>query len=596
MNDLPKYSFSRSQRRDGKSALAPLTPLLCLLFGLAHVSAQTPGESVTAIDKALVVDCKLPPQVRQLGLNKTMLMPGAIQRESKAACEIRGGLYVAYDAADPATALKIWMDSANQGDAQAQNRVGQIYELGIGLAPDYNQAAKWYEKAAQNGSRPAAINLASLYDRALAAPKNNGAASALYRKALGLTPADPRPPGVARASESADLLDVGSAAGAKPTITLQDPSLAVTRGDNEVRLRADVKTKDINGRVIAKSGVASLRINDRDVAVDRFGYFATSIAVSPGGTKVSIVAIDTQGARDEAVFVLRSGATGESVVPRKPPQLPSGRTGDFFALVIGNRHYKDSGWRELPNSESDARSVASLLARKYGFANPRLLIDATREQILGALNDYVKTLGPADNLLIYYAGHGAFKLGKRGYWIPVDGGKEDDTNWIDNVRIADVLLKMKARKVLLVSDSCYAAAMIGTVNGGVATIRPGLSDGDFVRAAGRLVESTSRTVLGSGGLAPVIEDGAKNHSVFASAFLDTLEANSVPMEGYRLFLALEGKVIKLAHEKRFEQAPVYAGIALGGHEGGDFVFVPKATRPGTAMPYGVIDRLAMGAR
>ena len=575
MNDVPKYSISRGRRRDGKTALAPLTLLLCLLFGFVQASAQIPGESVTAIDKGLIVDCKLPPRLAQLGANKVMLMPGAVQKESKAACEIRGGLYVAYDAADPATALKIWMDSASQGDALAQNRVGQIYELGIGLAPDYAQAANWYEKAAQNGSRTAAVNLASLYDRALVVPKDKAAASGLYRKALGLTPIDKVAKGAPPTSESADLLDVGAAAGAKPTITLQDPPLVITRGDNEVRLRAEAKTKDINGRVIAKSGVASLQVNDRDVAIDRFGYFSASIPVSPDGTKVSIVAIDKQNAREQVVFVLQRGAAAdEVVVNRMQAHLAPGQTGSFHALVIGNRRYKDSGWSELPNSESDARSVASVLKRKYGFADPKLLIDATREQILGALNEYVKTLGPSDNLLIYYAGHGTFKLGKRGYWIPVDGSKEDDTNWIDNVRIADVLLKMKARKVLLVSDSCYAAAMIGTENGGVATIRPGLSDGDFVRAAGRLAESTSRTVLGSGGLAPVIEGGANKHSIFASAFLDVLEANSLPMEGYRLFLALDGKVVKRAQQQHFDQAPVYAGIALGGHEGGDFVFLP----------------------
>ena len=595
MNYAPKRRLFRGRRHDGKSAFARLALLLCLFFGLAQALAA-PAESVTAIDKGLIVDCKLPPHLVQLGAHRTMLMPGGVERVSKAECEIRGGLYVAYDAADPATALKIWMDSANQGDAQAQNRVGQIYELGIGLAPDYDQAAKWYLKAAQNGSRAAAVNLASLYDRALIVPKDNAAASELYRKAMGLTRAGKAPEGVPPTSESAaDLLDVGAAAGAKPAIILQDPQLVVTRGDNEVRLRAEIKTKDISGRVIARSGVASLKVNDRDAAIDRFGYFSASVPVSPEGTKVSIVAIDKQGARDQAVFVLLPGAAVESVANRAP-QLAPGQTGKFHALVIGNRHYNDSGWSELPNSESDARSVASLLERKYGFAKPRLLIDATREQILGALNDYVKTLGPSDNLLIYYAGHGTFKLGKRGYWVPVDGGKEDDTNWIDNVRIADVLLKMNARKVLLVSDSCYAAAMIGTENGGVATIRPGLSDGDFVRAADSLAKSTSRTVLGSGGLAPVLEGGGINHSIFASAFLDVLEANSQPMEGYRLFLAVDGKVVKRAQQQRFDQAPVYAGIALGGHEGGDFVFFPSATKPRAAMPYGATARLAMRAR
>jgi hypothetical protein len=569
-------------------------PLLCVLLGPAQASAQVPKESVTAIDKELIVDCKHPPRIAQVGAHKTMLMPGGVFSESKAKCEILGGIYVAYDAADPATALKIWTDAANQGDAQAQNRVGQIFELGIGLAPEYDQAAKWYAKAAQNGSRAAAVNLASLYDRALAVPSDKAAASELYRKALGLASTDKARKGVPPAPGPAPLLDVGAAAGSKPTITLQDPPLVITRGDNEVRLRADVKTKDINGRATAKPGVPSVKVNDRDVAVDRFGYFSASIPVGPDGTKVSIVAIDKQGARDQVVFVLRPGGSSESIVNRMQPEL-AGQAGKFHALVIGNHRYKDSAWHDLPNSESDARSVASLLERKYGFTKPKLLIDATRDQILGALNEYVKSLDASDNLLIYYAGHGELKQ-KRGYWVPVDGGKQDETNWIDNVRIADVLLKMKARKVLVVADSCYAGAMIGTDNGGVATIRPELSDADYARAAGQLAESTSRTVLGSGGLAPVLENTGDNHSIFARAFLDVLEANSVPIAGYHLFLVLGGDVFKRARLKQFIQAPVYAGIALSGHAGGDFVFVPSTTKIRAAMSDDVPGRLASVAR
>lgn len=98
-------------------------------------------------------------------------------------CETRGGLYVLFDAADPATALKIWLDSARQGDANAQNRVGQIYELGIGTMPNYEEAAKWYGVAADNGSRSAAINLVALYDQGLGVPKDRRAAEELYRKA-----------------------------------------------------------------------------------------------------------------------------------------------------------------------------------------------------------------------------------------------------------------------------------------------------------------------------------------------------------------------------------------------------------------------------
>lgn len=153
----------------------------CAFAGI--VAAQLPEESITSIDRNLIVDCRLPPQVRKLGQNLITQIPGSVVKLSKIECETRGGLYVLFDAADPATALKIWLDSARQGDANAQNRVGQIYELGIGTMPNYEEAAKWYGVAADNGSRSAAINLAALYDQGLGVPKDRRAAEELYRKA-----------------------------------------------------------------------------------------------------------------------------------------------------------------------------------------------------------------------------------------------------------------------------------------------------------------------------------------------------------------------------------------------------------------------------
>ena len=47
-------------------------------------------------------------------------------------CEIRGGEYTAYDRASYSTALKVWLEPAKAGDAQAQTYVGEIFEKGLG--------------------------------------------------------------------------------------------------------------------------------------------------------------------------------------------------------------------------------------------------------------------------------------------------------------------------------------------------------------------------------------------------------------------------------------------------------------------------------
>jgi len=40
--------------------------------------------------------------------------------------------------------------AAQQGDAPSQFTLGLFYEIGIGVPQDYNQAVKWYTKAAES--------------------------------------------------------------------------------------------------------------------------------------------------------------------------------------------------------------------------------------------------------------------------------------------------------------------------------------------------------------------------------------------------------------------------------------------------------------
>lgn len=143
-----------------------------------------------------------------------------------------------------------------------------------------------------------------------------------------------------------------------------------------------------------------------------------------------------------------------------------------------------------------------------------------------------------------------------------------------NVPLTRGISEINLREVIVVSDSCYAGAMTAAENGAIATISPGDSEELALLAETQLLQMRSRTVLGSGWPAPVLEGGGGDQSVLTRASLDTLDANSGPLEGYRLFTALEARVLRVAQQFNFDQAPVYAAIQHAGHEGGDFVFVP----------------------
>jgi hypothetical protein len=162
-----------------------------ILVGCAASSGTVPQDAAQKLNRdtsqLLVVDCLLPGQLRRLGQIMTFLTPRRPIKTSASECEIRGGEYVAYDRANFATALKIWLPRAQEGDAEAQTYVGEIYEKGLGLEPDLELAANWYRRAADQGHSRAQINLGYLYESGLGVERDLTIAMNFYRAASGFT-------------------------------------------------------------------------------------------------------------------------------------------------------------------------------------------------------------------------------------------------------------------------------------------------------------------------------------------------------------------------------------------------------------------------
>src|SRR4029453_3684709 len=104
-------------------------------------AATTRPTGPGAVEGFMVVDCLLPGQIRQLGGKVTYVTARRAVKTAARDCEIRGGEYVSLDRANYATALKVWLPLAEQGDPAAQTYVGEIYEQGLGIQPDPAAAA-----------------------------------------------------------------------------------------------------------------------------------------------------------------------------------------------------------------------------------------------------------------------------------------------------------------------------------------------------------------------------------------------------------------------------------------------------------------------
>ena len=242
------------------------------------------------------------------------------------------------------------------------------------------------------------------------------------------------------------------------------------------------------------------------------------------------------------------------------------RAGPYFALAIGINDYRFLP--QLKTAIGDAESIGAVLRRDYGF-QVKVLRNATRDQIESALNEYRTQLPEEANLLIYYAGHGTYdKEADKAYWLPVDAKQNDNSRWIQADVITTDIKVIKARHIMIISDSCFSGGLSRSVE-------PDFAPKDPSHLIERLMQGRSRTLMSSGGLEPVTDAGGAGHSVFAGALLKGLEAGkNDSFSAPTLFAHVQRAVAGNS-----EQVPRYASLPNSGDSSGDFVFLPISATP-----------------
>jgi len=358
-----------------------------------------------------------------------------------------------------------------------------------------------------------------------------------------------------------------------PVIEIIEPPVLSTRGPGGIPLQAD-GSLEIIGRVSPAQNILTLKINGTQQSLNASGVF--NFQSSESVDRVELTAVDQQGERANVTLAVAKRLPQElSTQSTQRPQTESEQFQDinfgrYHAIVIGNNTYPYLG--DLQTAENDARVIDRLLRKRYNFST-QLLINATHIEILQALNRARETLSTRDNLIIYYAGHGQIDSARKlGYWLPVDAEADNDDKWLSNAVITNYLDSIEAKHIMLVADSCFSGTLTKTSVPRTTREMPSSVRHEWLKVvAGTKV----RTVMSSGGIKPVYDsiNGAE-HSLFASAFIEKLQSNSVVLEGYSLFSVLQNQVSTAAHALGVDQTPQYAPIKHAGHEAGEFLFVP----------------------
>lgn len=356
-------------------------------------------------------------------------------------------------------------------------------------------------------------------------------------------------------------------------IVIIDPAVNRTRSVPEVTVPSSLNQRTIVGKVEAPAGLTSITVNGVSADFDSNGLFKATVKLPENKTAVEVVAVDKKGTRSAYTFNIHKPSDTRSEQNHSSPQ--NSLFGNYHALIIANNNYLYMD--KLLTPKNDAKQLHQVLSNKFGF-KVDTIENADRYTLLTALNHARKNLTENDNLLIYYAGHGAYdKKNNRGHWLPVDAEPNSTANWISTVEITDIVNSMAAKHILLVADACYSGALTRATN---IDLDAGKSPEAQAAWVNKMAQLNSRHVLMSGDIKPVLDDGGNGHSVFANAFIQVLRHSEGIIDGSQIFQEVKSKVEIRAHQLNIEQSPKFAKLLDSENELGQFLLVENDRKRG----------------
>jgi len=244
---------------------------------------------------------------------------------------------------------------------------------------------------------------------------------------------------------------------------------------------------------------------------------------------------------------------------------------DYHAVIVGVSNYK--WWPKLPNAANDAKEVAKKL-KVLGF-EVKLVLDPTYREMRTALNEMIYKIGNEKSraLLFYYAGHGETETladeTKMGYIIPKDCPLFEQnpmgfgTHAISMRDIESISLRIKAKHVLMLFDSCFSGSLFA-----------------LVRAVPAAITEKSALPVRQYITAGREDEQVPDKSMFKRCLLIGLEGDAdLTGDGYitgsELGMYLSEKVVNYTHRR---QHPQYGKINNPDLDRWDFIFVPIEVR------------------
>ena len=265
------------------------------------------------------------------------------------------------------------------------------------------------------------------------------------------------------------------------------------------------------------------------------------------------------------------------VVPKKVSLGPGARV--LRALIIGIDSFQDNKIRKLNFCRKDAEAMRDLLSdRRYSpsaYVRVHYLLgeEATRERVRTALERLGDRAAPVDTVIVYFASHGIQQDGGQAFWV-LHNSKVDRVSYgNEEIRIVPqtalgqpeihrLLNRIKARRIVVLVDSCFSAATVISYPRGKDFKSPKAKNPfDGFKGAGRVV------ITASGGTQNAAELPQLGHGAFTYFLLEGLKGKADSnmdnvVELWEIWQYLDKKVTDAARRAGGDQRPTISSVHL----------------------------------
>ncbi len=397
-------------------------------------------------------------------------------------------------------AFKCFQKAADNGVTGAYTWLGVMYYDGQGVAQNYEKAFLWTKKAAENGAANAYVGLGVMYCNGQGVVQNYNEAFKWYQKAAdnGITTgiyyflADMFYTGKTGITDYSQAKKYAELAIKNDTLDIVGHRILAKLYMYGYAVEKNIdKAEALIEQALAhckKDGSSDYPCNTMDVKGELFWVMGDKVKAKEIYESINKNAPDFYAKIGETELSKYMKAYKEVDVDDDIP-IVAKKNEKVFAVVIANEKYQME--KAVQYAKNDGRVFAEYCRKTLGLPekNIHYVTDATLNNLkyeLKWLQNVMKVYRGEAKVIFYYAGHGIpDEQNKNGYLLPIDGYGSDVTTGYALDDLFKTLGNMPSKSVTIFLDACFSGAkrdgdMLASTRGVAIKVKQNAPQGNMV--------------------------------------------------------------------------------------------------------------------